>query len=367
MKAQTLARWERRLSGLAQKLPPRTVVSKYSQGRLDFLQQLRQEVPKEPYVPPPEQARVLWGIRFRGPLMNAAGMFKNGECYELAANQGAAAYLGGTGTWNPRRGNEREGIYLPFVAYRKSGAASNWLGLPNDGDDVNAPRAAIMDRVANCPVGWSVMGSPDLEGEERLHHLVISMRLYEQAGVDFLELNESCPNTGETAHTSGLGERLLYVREHFLKQRTRRVPVIVKFSTDTNEQRVVELLDLLFVLGYDGVNFGNSSTAYAERRDRIDPAERRVYDHFTTTFGGGVTGRPLKRASLELAAHAAAYVRAGPPAQEFHVIRTGGIETCVDVEQSKSAGISLNQWFTGYFEAFREHGHEVYRQMFEEK
>lgn len=145
------------------------------------------------------------------------------------------------------------------------------------------------------------------------------------------------------------------------------MPVIVKFSTDTPFEQVPELLDLLFVLGYDGVNFGNSSTAYAERRDRIDTAERRVYDYFSRTFGGGVTGRPLKESSLELAARAAEYVRSGPPAHEFNVIRTGGIETRADIEASNSAGISLNQWFTGYFEAFREHGHEVYRRMFEGK
>lgn len=299
--------------------------------------------------------------------MNAAGMFKNGEGYEMVAKQGAAAYLGGTGTWNPRRGNEKERIYLPFVPYRKSGAASNWLGLPNDGDEVNASRAAVMERVADCPAGWSVMGSPDLQGEKKLQHLVVSMRLYKQANVDFLELNESCPNTGETAHTSGLGERLLYVRDHFLKQRTRRVPVIVKFSTDTDEQRVAELLDLLFVLGYDGVNFGNTSINYAKRRTAIAEPDRKVYDYFTRTFGGGVSGRPLKESSLELATRAAAYVRSGPPEQEFHVIRTGGIETKADLEASNRAGISLNQWFTGYFEAFREHGHEVYRRMFEEK
>lgn len=217
-KAQTLARIEGMMSALGRGiLTPHALISKYSRGRVDFLEQLKKEIPEELYVPPPEQARVLWGIKFRGPLMNAEGMFKNGECYEMVATQGAAAYLGGTGTWNRRRGNEKEWVYLPFLAYRKSGAASNWLGLPNDDDEVNAPRAAIMERVADCPVGWSVMGSPDLNGEKKLQCLVVSMILYKQAGVDFLELNESCPNTGETTHTSGLGERLLYVREHFFE------------------------------------------------------------------------------------------------------------------------------------------------------
>jgi hypothetical protein len=52
-----------------------------------------------------------------------------------------------------------------------------------------------------------------------------------------------------------------------------------------------------------------------------------------------------------------------PTTQEFHVIRTGGIESKQDLEDSERAGISLNQWFTGYFENFARYGHNVYKQM----
>ena len=127
--------------------------------------------------------------------MNAAGMFKNGECYEMVSKQGAGAYLGGTGTWNSRIGNKKEGIYLPFTPYPQSYSSSNWLGLPNDGDKINSQRASQIERVLDTPIGWSIMGSPDFQGEEKLKYLVEGMKLYEQAGVDFIEINESCPNT----------------------------------------------------------------------------------------------------------------------------------------------------------------------------
>ena len=107
MKATTLANWESKLRPLVTKLPPQTVVSRYSSGRLDFLAKLKQDVPSETYVPPEDFSRELWGICFRAPIMNSAGMFKNGECYKMIARQGAGAYLGGTGTWNPRKGNEK--------------------------------------------------------------------------------------------------------------------------------------------------------------------------------------------------------------------------------------------------------------------
>jgi dihydroorotate dehydrogenase len=365
MKATSLAKWEKRLRPLITKLPPETVVRKYSQGRLNFLAKLKEEIPTETYTPPESFSRILWGIKFRSPIMNSAGMFKNGECYEMVAREGAGAYIGGTGTWNSRTGNEKNGIYLPFVPYPKSHSASNWLGLPNDGDEDNSKNAAQFEKIAYTPIGWSVMGSPDLQGEKKLYCLVGSMQLYELAGVDFVEINESCPNTAHgRPQDDDLANRLKYIKQHFLDQRTRRLPVIVKFSNDTEVQQLPMLLDLLFEMGFDGVNFGNTSTAYVKMRERIDSRERHLYDFFTQTFGGGVSGRPLKEASLELASRAVEYMKKGPPRQEFHVIRTGGIESWKDIQESERAGIALNQWFTGYFEMFAKHGHDVYKKLY---
>lgn len=366
MKATTLANLESKLRSLVTKLPPKIVVSIYSSGRIDFLAKLKKEVPSKIYTPPNELSRELWGIHFRTPIMNSAGMFKNAECYEMVAMQGAGAYLGGTGTWNPRRGNEKDGIYLPFIPYPKSHSSSNWLGLPNGGDEINSQRAKQLERIADTPVGWSIMGSPDFHGGEKLKYLVDGMKLYEQVGIDFIEINESCPNLSHgRPKDDDLAIRLKYVKENFLDQRTRKLPVIIKFSNDTEVKQLPFLLGLLFELGYDGVNFGNTSTAYVQIRERIKPSERKLYDFFIKTFGGGVSGRPLREFSLELAARAVEYVKSGKPSQEFHVIRTGGIESWSDILDSERAGISLNQWFTGYFENFAKHGHDVYKKLFQ--
>ena len=297
-------------------------------------------------------------------------MFKNGECYDLVSKQGAAGYIGGTGTFNERKGNEKNGIPLPFVPYPRSHAASNWLGLPNDGDIANAERATKIIRNPGCPIGWSNMGSPDFKGLEKQEKLVLSMKLY-KGYVDFLEINESCPNTEKgKPQDKELEERLRYVQENFLKQRKKELPVIVKFSNDTPKEQVKPLLDLLFKLEYDGINFGNTSTKYEDLVTKMDPFEHRLYHYFTIHpdfgVGGGVSGRPLKEKSLELVSIASQYLKAGPPRQEFHIIRTGGIETAQDLIESDKAGASMNQWFTGYFEAFSRHGNNVYKNIYEE-
>ncbi len=367
MKTMTLAKIERKVRPLLSNLPfPRLSVKLYSRGRRIFLHKLNQEeVPR--YTLPKELERTLWGIRFRSPLMNAAGMFKNGECFDIVDRQGAGAYEGGTGTWNQRDGNTKEEVYLPFIPYARSHTASNVLGLPNDGDEKNASRAGGLRGKSDCPVVWSVMGSPDYQGEEKNVKLVKGLHKYALAGVDVLELNESCPNISHSRpQDDDLTHRLEYTREHFLKRRLRKFPTVVKFSCDTPLAQVPYLLDLLIENGYDGVNFGNTSTDYERCMNSIEVSERKMFRYFTGTFKGGVSGKPLREVSLALAAKAVEYLRAGPPPQKFHVIRTGGIECAQDIIESDQAGVSLNQFFTGYFENFSVHGHRLYEHIYSE-
>ena len=367
MRAETLAWWESKIRVLATSLSPHSVVSMYSSGRQDFLKKFAAEQSSGSYHPPPALARMLWGITFLSPIMNAAGMWKDGQGYEIVAAQGPAAFHQGTTTWLGRRGNKKKNIYLPFVPYPNSGAASNWLGLPGAPDASVAARTQGRARMNSVPVGHSLMASPDLNGQEKLERLVDGMRLYNDAGVDFLEINESCPNTAHgRPQDDDLYNRLKFVKERFLDRRERRIPVIVKFSTDTPVAQVPQLLDLLFELGFDGANFGNTSTDYAKRRKAISAREHALFDYFTSTFGGGVSGRPLKESSLELCSRAVEYLRRGPPSQEFHVIRTGGIEGAEDIRESERIGVQLSQWFTGYWQLFARHGHHVYAELYKE-
>lgn len=388
--APALARWEARLRPLLVRLPPSLAVRLYSAGRERFLAGLVAERP-EPYEPPAALERTLWGLRFRSPLGNAAGTFKRGEGYELAWRQGAGYWLAGTTTALPRTGNRGGGADRPFAPYPRSGAASNWLGLPNEGHEAVAARVegiARDERREGCPVGASLAavggsgavgdpataGGPDPAEDEALAGLVDGLRLYEEAGADFLEVNESCPNTGEAspagpeeeeAAWEALRRRLERVAEAFLARRRRPLPVIVKLSVDTEPERVPELVDSLADLGFDGVDFGNTSTAYGDLRPEIGGPERRLYDHFTGRFGGGVSGRPLKERSLALARAASRHLAAHPPGRELHVVRTGGVESGQDLADSAAAGAVLSGWFTGYFEGFARHGHGVYRAVYE--
>jgi dihydroorotate dehydrogenase len=298
-------------------------------------------------------------------------MYKNGEGYAWCALSGAGAYLAGTTTYSTRQGNERNNTRLPFAPYPSSHAASNWLGLPNIGHAAVAKILASIPRIYKCPIGVSAAFDPSASSESAFAGLIEGLELYSKAGVDFIELNESCPNTA--GHSSALQFsleplllRLDETARRFLRKRSRNLPVIVKFSTDTDPDIVPFLLDALITMGYDGVNFGNTSTNYSYCKSLVVKSEHPTFDYFTKTFGGGVSGKPLADSSLSLVRTAASALTAKPPRREFHVIRVGGVETASDVVESLENGASLTEWYAGYFENYSKYGANVYGKLYDE-
>lgn len=323
---------------------------------------------------PDKVRRKFWGLDFNCPIFNAAGMFKKGEGYYTVASQSAGAYLAGTTTAGYRNGNSKNGITHPVATFLDSGIAANWMGLPNEGHEVVASRISRLEKQKGCPIGASISADPAQNGLMSLNGVLEGFKLYSQAKVDFIELNESCPNV-DHEHSEelidgidkSLVDRLEYISNNFLKKRRNFIPVIVKFSNDTNPEQVPALINLLLTLGFDGVNFGNTSTNYKHHQSGLTGNEKKTFDYFTQTFGGGISGRKLKSSSYALAAQAVYFSRSMKPGHEFHVVRTGGIETAEDIEESTKSGIALNQWFTAYWEQFSLYGHKLYSEIFNPK
>jgi dihydroorotate dehydrogenase len=356
---ESFARLDRTLRPLLVRLPAPLAVRLYSRGRRLWLAALR--APRHFVAPPAELGRSVWGLHFRSPLGNAAGLFKEGTGGDLAAAWGAGSWLVGTSTGQPRRGNLREGVFQPFAPYPRSRAASNWLGLPNPGHAAVAARLASAARVPGMPRGASLAIDPlpDIPEADRLASLVEGLEHYDRAGVDFLEINESCPNTGEVicdglAH---LEARLSSIASGFLARRRRRLPVLLKLSNDADPAAVGDVVRLASRLGFDGLVLGNTSTRWSELREAIDPTEQPLYDNFVGRFGGGVSGLPVRARSLDLLRAAAAALPTARPQDEFHLVQVGGIHNAADVAASLAAGATLCQWYTGLFEAFSQHGH----------
>lgn len=364
---EILAKSEFALRTVSRVLPPSLVVRAFTAGRNVFLPRFALDVPQRAFMPSPDQGVTAWGLTFRMPIWNAAGMFKKGLGYEMVAAQGAGAYVAGTTTSRPRKGNVVGRMAWPSTQYPYSHSASNWMGLPNEGHAVVATRLSKVQKVSGCPLGASLSAEPSLESATAIAELIHGMQMYADAGVDYLELNESCPNVpghvGQAALDDELLHRLDNVASKFLVQRARSLPVVVKLSTDTSVAQLPLLLQALIERGFDGVVLGNTSTRYADLRPHVHEADRALFDYFTSTFGGGVSGGLLRTSSLASCYAARQAIDQLRPEQEFHVIRCGGVATAADIQESRNAGIHLNQWYVGYFEGFAAHGHDVYREL----
>ncbi len=341
----------------------------YSFGRKFFLRRLVKEKIERKEIPY-EFSKKIWGLNFQSPLFNAAGMFKDGKGYELAYLQGAGAYLAGTVTPLPKKGNHRKGILHPFIPYPRSSSSSNWMGLPNPGLKFVLDYLNSVKKKPGVPLGLSI--SSDSDSFDSLERLCQSLFLIQESNVDFVEINESCPNvlnkeTNLKKLDSNFINRIEYISQNFLRYKKRNLPVVIKLSNDFSRKYVPELIDTLLDLGYDGLNFGNTSTDYSQIFSLIEPSERKSFEFFVLNFGGGISGRPLKEKSFELTAECVKYLKTKELSREFHIIRTGGIMCYDDLVRSRYLGVSLFQWFTGYFENFEKFGHNLYKFFFHSK
>jgi dihydroorotate dehydrogenase len=363
---ETFSEIEHHFRPLLAYLPADAATKISSFGKSKFMEKYVNEEP-EKILFRKDQSIKLWDIRFNSPLFNAAGMFKLGKGYNVVANQGAGAFLAGTTTYRSREGNTKHKIRHPFIPFPRSQAAINWLGLPNPGHEVVANRLSKIEKVKNCPIGISLSYDSVDTKEIALKNMVLGLEMYEKAGVDFVEINESCPNVEGKSVSNNLEpelvERLEYISKNFISKLNRNLPVLVKLSNDTNINQVEDLVRILSDLNYSGVNFGNTSTRYKDLENSIRRKEQHHYYYFYNTFGGGLSGEPLKQNSLELASKTIQSIEKISPRNEFHVIRTGGISSISDIEKSTQHGIQLNQWYTGYFKNFGLHGHKLYQKL----
>ncbi|MGB9771300.1 MAG: hypothetical protein ACPLX7_04890 [Candidatus Kapaibacteriota bacterium] len=338
----------------------------YSYGRKLFLNRLIREKPAQVSLPQ-ELHRTFWGIKFNSPIFNAAGMFKDGNGYGLACLQAAGAFLAGTITPKPRKGNFKKWILHPFIPYPRSRSSSNWMGLPNPGFKKVIDILNRIHKQNYVPIGISLASNGN--GFSDLEELCEVLHEVEKSNVDFVEVNESCPNIEHgkvnlARLDSNFLNRIELISDKFLKKRKRNLPVILKLSNDFEPESVPLLLDALLDLGFDGVNFGNTSTNYDECRKFINSNEVKAYYYFTKLFGGGVSGLPLKHKSFTLTQNAMKHLQSKKLNREFYVIRTGGIYDYEDYQKSSNIGISIFQWFTGYFENFIKYGHKLYQKFF---
>ncbi len=311
----------------------RSVFRNSPEFRHDSLKHVARLAPCIPFlggrpVCSPEQETV---IRFRdgslpialaSPIILAAGANKTAHRVADYANLGFGGVSVGTVTRHFREGN----THRPRIGFlERDRAIYNSMGLNNDGVEAVAARVKRqIDRAhgKGLSVGISIAETPGIVSEEeKLADVVECLgRAYDAA--DYIEINASCPNTGESRLDldTRFVESLFREAMSFRNAQPVKKAVYAKLSPDLSEEALAATLGVLSNLGVNGVVLGNT---YPTGKIAQLATEARYEDLKVLRADGdkgGLSGRPLYPNTYRMTAFAKSRF------PELSVIACGGID-----------------------------------------
>ena len=279
----------------------------------------------------------LFGLTFPNAVGLAAGMDKNGECWQAGAALGFGHVEIGTVTPRPQPGNPRPRIFR----YPKAHALINRLGFNNDGADAVACRLSRTRRQRSLILGINIGKNRITPLEKAVEdYLEGFQKLAEHA--DYFTINISSPNTPGLRHLQ-VGQRLRELlgplaaaRNSRAKNRGERpIPLLVKIAPDLSFREIDGILETLIELGFDGVVATNTTLQR--------PVYRGLSPDAIGKETGGLSGKPLESLSNATVKYIYRVTEGKLP-----IIGVGGIDDLESAERKINAGAHLVQLYTGF-------------------
>ncbi len=262
------------------------------------------------------------GMTFAHPIGLAAGFDKHADLTHGMAMLGFSHIEVGTVTPRPQEGNPKPRMFRLPADY----GLINRMGFNSVGMDVVAQRMAT--RPLSLPVGVNIGKNRDTElARATDDYLTAFQRLAPHA--DYVAINISSPNTPglrQLHETHALHELLSALRDANQWQR----PLFLKISPDETPAQIAQVVETALQTGISGIIATNTTVS---RPDTL----RSPFANET----GGLSGMPLRDASLETLRHVARITAGQVP-----IISVGGISTAADVYTRLQAGASLVQLYT---------------------
>ena len=248
------------------------------------------------------------GVIFKNPVMTASGTFGSGMEYSEFVDLNRLGGVVTKGVANvPWPGNP-----TPRVA-EVYGGMLNAIGLQNPGMDVFLQRDVPFLQQFDTKIIVNVCGKTVedyLEVVDRCN----------DAPVDMLEINVSCPNVKEGAIAFGQKADALYSITDQIKKHSKK-PVIMKLSPNVTD--ITEMAKAAEAAGADAISLINTITGM-----KID-VHRRKFALANKT--GGLSGPAIKPVAVRMVYQAAHAVK-------IPIIGMGGIATAEDAIEFMLAG-----------------------------
>jgi dihydroorotate dehydrogenase len=269
-----------------------------------------------------------FGVDFPNAVGLAAGFDKNGCAWPAAAALGFGHVEIGTITALAQPGNDRPRMFR----YPADEAVINRMGFNNQGSEAVAAR---LKRQAprgsrRIPLGINLGKSKVTPlAQATADYLTSFNRLADYA--DYIVLNVSSPNTPglrELQEESRLRE-LLQAVTGANRSRSRPVPILLKIAPDLSFIQIDAVLETIAEFRLDGIIATNTTLARPGNFSRVNQA-------------GGLSGRPLRRRSVEIINYIARAT-----CGQLAIIGVGGIDDVVSAGEKMDAGATLIQIYSG--------------------
>ena len=246
------------------------------------------------------------GVEFKNPVMTGSGTFGSGMEYSEFVDLNRLGAVVTKGVANVAW----PGNPTPRVA-EVYGGMLNAIGLQNPGVDVFIERDLEFLKQFDTKVIVNICGKTVED------YLEVVEKLGDQARVDMLEINVSCPNVKEGAIAFGQKAEALFDITSRIKKIAKQ-PVIMKLSPN-----ITEMARAAEAAGADAISLINTLTGM-----KID-IERRRFVLANKT--GGMSGPAIKPVAVRMVWQCANAV-------QIPIIGMGGIATAEDAVEFLMAG-----------------------------
>lgn len=269
------------------------------------------------------------GISFKNPMGLAGGFDKDAQLIQTMPCVGFGFTEVGSITYHAYNGNPH-----PWsVRLKKDKSLIVNYGLKNKGAAVLSLH--IQKQKRTCPVMINIAKTNDIhiKGDDSIVDYIASFRLL-QDSADMININISCPNTGDgvlLCEDMGLLKKLLDA----VQAEKPHKPIFLKLKPDISHDTVCSIVTLVkdhpCVSGFIISNLTRNRGLLTHTK----PEDVECYK-------GGISGKPIKDLSTEMIREVYALTKGMYP-----IIGVGGVFSAQDAYEKIRAGASLIELMTG--------------------
>ncbi|MDB5051756.1 MAG: Dihydroorotate oxidase [Fibrobacteres bacterium] len=281
-------------------------------------------------------------ITLASPIMLAAGGNKYAEHLAGFSTLGFGAVSVGSATSGAREGNPFRPRMRMLPLDR---SMSNSMGLNNPGIETIATE--VDKALGSChrrklALGISVADTPGVEDSDAKIADVLATFRRAYRAADYIELNVSCPNTGDNrmdtqeAFLRDLLREIMEARKNLAPKKA----VLVKISPDLSSRALDGNLQIISDAGVTGLVLFNTFPGDKARYLRMNTPESEIRPVSATGAKGGLSGRILYKNTLP----AVQYIRRQLP--KLTIFACGGIDHGAKVLDLLEAGADAVQCYT---------------------